>query len=339
MTRVVPAVLLAVLMTVPSLLQAHALEPGFLSLAPAGNDRWQAVWRVPQVRGQPMVIEAVLPETCAPRVAPGPMQFDGRAFVSRWVATCAGGLEGGTVAVRGLEATRTDVLVRYSPDSGAAPVVTRLTPDAVAFDIARTGSFDSVLSSYFALGVEHILEGFDHLLFVFALLLLIPTLRMLVAALTSFTLAHSLTMAGVTLGMFTLPAPPVEAVIALSIVFLATELARPTDSQRLTTRYPWLVSFSFGLLHGFGFAGALREIGLPAGDVPLALLSFNLGVEAGQIAFVVAVVLGGYLARRAFQRRDVGLQWFESTGKRVASYAIGGIASFWLVERVAGFWV
>ncbi|MBW4935262.1 HupE/UreJ family protein [Marinobacter sp. F4206] len=339
MTRAVPVIFLAILMAMPSLLQAHALEPGFLSLTPAGKDSWQVVWRVPQVRGQPMQISAVLPETCAPRAAPGPVQFDGRAFVSRWVATCTGGLEGGTIVVRGLETTRTDVLVRYSAEIGAPPVVTRLTPDVVSFDIALKGSFDSVLSSYFVLGVEHILEGFDHLLFVFALLLLIPSFKMLIAALTSFTLAHSLTMAGVTLGMFTLPAPPVEAVIALSIVFLATELARPADDQRLTARYPWLVSFSFGLLHGFGFAGALREIGLPEGDVPLALLSFNLGVEAGQIGFVCAVLLSGYLARLAIRHRDGVMQWFEYTGKRLASYGIGGIASFWLVERVAGFWV
>lgn len=339
MKRGMPALLLTILMAMPALLKAHALEPGFLSLAPAGSDSWQVVWRVPQVRGQPMQLTAVLPEACSPRVAPGPMKFDGRAFVSRWLASCKEGLDGGVVAVRGLEATRTDVLVRYSPESGAAPRVTRLTPDTVSFEIAANGSAGSVLSSYFALGVEHILEGIDHLLFVFALLLLIPTFRMLIAALTSFTVAHSLTMAGVTLGMFTLPAPPVEAVIALSIVFLATELARPSDSQRLTARYPWLVSFSFGLLHGFGFAGALREIGLPEGDVPLALLSFNLGVEAGQVAFVCAVLVCGYLARLVVRHRDQVIVWFEVTGKRLASYGIGSVASFWLVERVAAFWV
>lgn len=337
MKRRVLAIVAVLVLAIPSLLQAHALEPGFLSLAPAGSDSWQVVWRVPQVRGQPMPITAVLPDTCTPQVAPGPMQFDGRAFVSRWVATCSGGLEGGTVAVRGLEATQTDVLVRYSAESSAAPVVTRLTPEAVSFNVARKGSFDSVLSSYFVLGAEHILEGFDHLLFVFALLLLIPGFRMLIATLTAFTVAHSLTMAGVTLGMVTLPAPPVEAVIALSIVFLATELARPVEDQRLTARRPWLVAFSFGLLHGFGFAGALQEIGLPQRDVPLALLSFNLGVEAGQVLFVCAVLLCGYLVRLAVRHRDGLGQWFEYTGKRLASYGIGGVASFWLVERVAGF--
>ncbi|MBW0148323.1 HupE/UreJ family protein [Marinobacter arenosus] len=339
MNTVVSALLLTILMGMPALLKAHALEPGFLSLAPAGNDSWQVVWRVPQVGGQPMQIDAVLPETCTPRVAPGPMKFDGRAFVSRWLASCTEGLDGGVVAVRGLDATRTDVLVRYSPEPDAEPVVTRLTPDTISFQIAPGGPEGSVLSSYFVLGVEHILEGFDHLLFVFALLLLIPSFKMLIAALTSFTIAHSLTMAGVTLGMFTLPAPPVEAVIALSIVFLATELARPADDQRLTARYPWLVSFSFGLLHGFGFAGALREIGLPEGDVPMALLSFNLGVEAGQIAFVCGVLLCGYVAGLAIRHREGVVQWFEYTGRRLASYGIGGLASFWLVERVAGFWV
>ena len=186
----------------------------------------------------------------------------------------------------------------------------------------------SVFQTYTWIGVEHILWGYDHLLFVVALVLLLQGLGRTIGAVTAFTVAHSVTLIGTTLGWMSLPSKPVEAVIALSIVFLASEVVKQTPSQpRLSERSPWMVAFAFGLLHGFGFAGALAEIGLPESDVPLALLSFNLGVELGQIAVVI-----GVMAALAMLRT---LSWVDLTRvKSVLAYAIGAIATFWLIERL-----
>ena len=176
--------------------------------------------------------------------------------------------------------------------------------------------------------MEHILFGVDHLLFVLCLLLLVRSVRSLLATITAFTLAHSITLALATLDVIRVPAPPVEATIALSIVFLATELARGEAGRGVATRaYPWLVAFSFGLLHGLGFAGALAEVGLPQGEVPLALFAFNVGVELGQVAFVTAVLSVGWLLRALSVR-------IPSWAPRAAAYAIGSVASFWVFARL-----
>jgi hydrogenase/urease accessory protein HupE len=181
------------------------------------------------------------------------------------------------------------------------------------------------------LGVQHILQGIDHLLFVFALLLLIRRPRTLFLTITSFTVAHSITLAIASLNVVSVPQAPIEALIALSIMFVASEIVRSNRGHTdLSSRYPWLISFVFGLLHGFGFAGALREIGLPQKDVPLALLTFNLGVEAGQLAFVIAALLALACFRLAFSSDFRRLSpW--------AAYLIGAVSAFWLVERVAAF--
>jgi hydrogenase/urease accessory protein HupE len=182
-------------------------------------------------------------------------------------------------------------------------------------------------------GVEHILFGFDHLLFVLALLLIVPSWRMLFWTITSFTLAHSITLSLATLGVVQVPGPPVEAAIALSILLLACEIVRSQRGQpSLTAQYPWVVAFSFGLLHGFGFAGALTDIGIPQGDIPLALFTFNVGVELGQLAFIAVVLTAVASARR------IGAPIFVERHARVAvTYAIGILAGFWFIERVAGF--
>jgi hydrogenase/urease accessory protein HupE len=185
-----------------------------------------------------------------------------------------------------------------------------------------------VARTYFVIGVDHIVYGFDHLLFVIALVLLLQSGWPVVKAATAFTLAHSITLIGTTMGLFGLPQAPVEATIALSIVFLAVEIVKAKPGEpRLSERLPWLVAFLFGLLHGFGFAGALREIGLPETDVPIALLTFNLGVEAGQL-FVVALAMLIIAALRRFAPRALRPAVLAST------YAIGTIASFWFIERV-----
>lgn len=310
----------------------HALQPGYAAIEQVGPTEWHVFWRKPDVSGRAMAIDLLLPETCSPRQGPSPMAEAG-AWEASWLARCDGGLFGEVVAVPGLDATRTDVLIRLAPLEGA-PASLRLTADTPEGLLPVRSGPMGVLVTYAGLGFEHILEGWDHLLFVFALMILVRDPWRLVGAVTAFTAAHSITLAASTLGWVALPPAPVEAVIALSIVFLAREIVagRPGE-RRLSTTSPWLVTFGFGLLHGLGFAGALREIGLPQGDVPLALLAFNIGVEAGQLLFIAAagtvMTLGGRLAQRpllASRAAFIGL-----------GYAIGGLSSLWLVERVVGF--
>jgi len=317
---------------VPDGARAHALDPGFLELSALGQESWRVSWRVPDLAGTPMPIIPRLPETCGADPSPPP-SFDGRAWVTAWVVTCAGGLEGGRIEVDGLDRTRTDVLVRYELQPGETRVQ-RLTAMQTGFVIPPDAGPLDIMASYIGLGVTHILEGIDHLMFVFALVLLVRDRRQLFWAITAFTLAHSISLAAATLGWLRIPSGPVEAVVALSIVFLAYELTLPPERRDpLTMRAPWLVSFGFGLIHGLGFATALREIGLPEGDVPLALLAFNIGVELGQILFILLVLAIGAAASRLYPTSRE-----SRTGMvLVSSYALGSVAAFWTIERVVAF--
>jgi hydrogenase/urease accessory protein HupE len=317
--------------------QAHELDPGYLQIQPMGAETWRVFWRKPAVSGRPMPITARLPEGCAPQRPEAEPRFDGRAFVTHWIATCPDGISGGEIVIEGLEQTRTDTLIRVTTQDGAASAA-RVDADDPVFVVPDDMTLSQVFFSYAQLGFDHILEGFDHLLFVFALLVLIRTPGRLIGAITAFTVAHSITLALATFDVITVPGPPVEAVIALSIILLAVEILRARVGQeQLTQRRPWIVSFSFGLLHGLGFAGALSEIGLPEGDVPMALLAFNLGVEAGQIAFVVAVLAFFAAARAAVPRLIALVRDPEAPGTVVMGYGIGILATFWLVERVMAF--
>lgn len=310
--------------------QPHALQPGYLELRALEGDTWSVFWRKPDVRGQPMPISAALSAPCEILSGPDPV-FDGQGWSSRWITRCPGGLSGLRVTIHGLQDTRTDVLVRYelAPGEGQS---WRLVPDAPSFQIPENPGAMDVLRSYTALGVEHILFGLDHLLFVLALVLLIPNRRVLIGAITAFTLAHSVTLGAAALGWLTIPGPPVEAIIALSIMFVAAEvLNRDPDNPRLSERAPWLVSFGFGLIHGLGFGSALSEIGLPQGEIVLALLAFNIGVELGQVGFIIAVLLLWQVMRRVLTPA------LARGGQGVLVYSIGGIAAFWMIERVAGF--
>ena len=210
--------------------------------------------------------------------------------------------------------------------------VERLAIAHPVFTVKPAQGRGEVAWAYFVLGVEHILAGIDHLLFVLALLLLVRGARRLVATITAFTVAHSLTLVAATLGWVRVPGPPVEAIIALSIVFVAAEVITGLRGRRgLTTRSPWIAAFSFGLLHGLGFAGALAEVGLPQVAIPVALLTFNVGVEVGQLLFVAGVLL----------LRRVASPALPLIGRRVSAataYGIGSVAAFWTIERVAGFW-
>lgn len=332
MRPVLLALLVLCAACLPARVQAHALDPGYLELTSLPGDRWRVTWRVPDVDGQPMPLAARLPEGCAGTASPPPV-FDGRAWVSGWIATCSAGLAGGEIAIEGLERTRTDTLVRYELAPGV-PRIHRLTATDPAFTVPADAGLPEIVASYVGLGVMHILGGIDHLLFVLALLLLVRDRARLLWAVTAFTLAHSITLAAASLGWLRVPPPPVEAVIALSIVFLAYELTLPpAQRDRLAERFPWTVSFAFGLVHGLGFAGALREIGLPDGDIPLALLSFNIGVELGQLLFIAAVLALGLAATRLIPV----LGRNGATFSRATGYAIGTIAAFWVIERVTAF--
>jgi hydrogenase/urease accessory protein HupE len=332
MSRLLPVLFTILAICLPGVSSAHALDPGYLELASLGQERWRVTWRAPDVSGKPMSIEARLPENCSHEPPPSP-SFDGRAWTKAWVATCPGGLEGGVIEILGLDQTRTETLVRYELEPGQTQVH-RLTSTETAFTVPKDPGILDILSSYIALGVTHILEGLDHLLFVFALLLLIRDRGRLFWAITAFTVAHSITLAAATLGWLNIPPPPVEAVIALSIVFLAYELSLPPEARDpLAVQFPWMVSFAFGLIHGLGFAGALREIGLPEGDIPLALFAFNIGVELGQILFIVLVLAIGFTIKRIYPALRKSADQLE----RVTSYGIGSLAAFWVIDRIAGF--
>ena len=317
----------ALLAAAPAL--AHRLSPAFFGLTETEPYVYAVQWKVSISGGLASALEPKVPAGCT-------LTGDVRTYVvnedvrfQHGTLTCPGGIGGRELAIGGLELTQTDVLLHVDYLDGTASNQ-RLTPAAPSAVIpARPSAFD-VVRAYTVLGIEHILGGVDHLLFVLALLLLVRGVGRLVATVTAFTLAHSVTLAAATLGFLHVPSAPVEATIALSILFLASELARqPLAGESradLTARFPWLVAFSFGLLHGFGFAGALSEVGMPAKAVPLALLFFNVGVEIGQLAFIAAVLAVGWAIRRAALAAP---RWWP----RAAAYGIGSVAAFWVVQR------
>ena len=305
----------------------HEVRPGYLELQQNGTETWSVLWKVPAQGDMRLSIHPQFPEICAPASEPTAVQV-ADAFIEHRTMTCKGGLMGRTIGIDGLSATMTDALVRSVRADGSVQVA-RLTPSAPAFVFEGTLGSLQVARAYTSLGVEHILGGIDHLLFVLGLLLIVPNRWLLVQAITAFTLAHSVTLGAATLGWVHVPQPPVEAVIALSILFLASELAKQRHGHAgLIEHYPWIVAFTFGLLHGFGFAGALREVGLPENEIPLALLTFNVGVEIGQLLFVGAVLLALAASRRFFLRLPA---WIHAT----PAYGIGTMAAFWWLQRMA----
>jgi hydrogenase/urease accessory protein HupE len=298
---------------------AHEARPAYLRIQQTSEESYQTVWRVPARGELRLGIYLEMPQHC--KLQGDQLNWkDGATFVEQGKWSCPGGLVDHEVRISGLEMMMTDALARFERLDGTTQVA-RLSP--------TNNSFTVTASTYLVLGVKHILLGIDHLLFVLALLLLVPNTRMLIWTITSFTLAHSVTLAAATMGWVNIPQQPVEAVIALSILFVAMEIVHWKQGKPgITRRWPWLVAFTFGLLHGFGFAGALTEIGLPEHAIPLALLFFNLGVEAGQLAFIAAVFLLWALIRR--------ISW-PQWAWRIPVYAIGSLAAFWTIDRITGF--
>jgi hydrogenase/urease accessory protein HupE len=323
--RVIAVALLLLTWLSPTL--AHEVRPAYLRIQQTGEQTFETMWRVPAKGALRLGIYLEMPQQC--KVQGDVLSWkDGATFVEQGRWTCPGGLVDTEVVISGIELMMTDALARVERLDGTTQIA-RLTPTDNSFTVTATESWGEVASTYLALGVEHILLGIDHLLFVLALLLLVPNTRMLIWTITSFTLAHSVTLAVATMGWVNIPQKPVEAVIALSILFVAMEIVHWKQGKPgITRRWPWLVAFTFGLLHGFGFAGALTEIGLPEHAIPLALLFFNLGVEAGQLMFIAAVLLVW-----AGLRRMTWPDW----AWRVPVYAIGSLAAFWTIDRINGF--
>lgn len=306
--------------------QAHDVRPAYLQIDEIGPERYSVLWRTPLLSGAPLPVVLVFPDDVRTLAGPVVQEMSGSRLQRRTIEV-PGGLAGRTIEFVGLEGTITDVLARISgPENRylttmVRPSAPRLTAEAPpgAFAIAMT---------YLLSGAEHILFGIDHLLFVAALLLIVRDWRMMVKTITAFTIAHSITLGLSTFGLVKLPSRPVETMIALSIMLVAVEaVRRERGKTSISISWPWVVAFAFGLLHGFGFAGALVELGLPQGDIPLALLSFNIGVEIGQLLFIGLVVLAVTALQRmiAMPRQAV----------TVCAYAIGILASFWTFERLS----
>jgi hydrogenase/urease accessory protein HupE len=309
---------------------AHESRPAYLDIREMHPGRYEVLWKRPMKGDLAFGLSVHWPASCRD-AAPGTARAVPGAVVERRLIDCgAGTLFGQRLAIDGLARTRTDVLVRVeSLDGGVQTNLLKPATPSMVIEGPRPAL--AVSTDYLVLGVEHILLGIDHLLFVLGLTLIVRGATLLVTTITAFTVAHSMTLALATLGYVNIPQAPVEAVIALSILFLASELARQSQGEAgLTTRAPWLVAFAFGLLHGFGFAGALADVGLPQSDIPLALLTFNLGVEVGQLLFV-AGVLG--LLRIGRRLTAAPPRWLRT----MPAYAIGSLASFWLIERVTAF--
>jgi hydrogenase/urease accessory protein HupE len=306
---------------------AHEVRPAYLELKEEAPGFFDVLFKTPMLGDLRLAlsvgfsgrVEAVIPILS---------RVTDNAVVQTWRVRTTDSILGQQVRVIGLENTVTDALLRVEFIDGRS-WVQRLTPGSPQATIPVAPSASNVAATYLWLGIEHILLGYDHLLFVFGLLLIAANTRQLVKAITAFTVAHSITLAAAVLGVVHVPPAPIEAAIALSIVIVALEIVHARRGRAgLAARSPWLAAFAFGLLHGFGFAGALSEIGMPEGRIPVALLFFNLGVEAGQLLFVAVVMALAALVRRIQLPRWAML---------VPPYVIGSLAMFWVLQRVAAF--
>jgi hydrogenase/urease accessory protein HupE len=304
---------------------AHEARPGYLELRQTDAESYQVLWKQPAQGEMFLHLALVFPEGCSFSAGIGSQLTPG-ALLTRGTMTCHGGLAGKTIRVDGLQATMTDVLVRvHLADGRTETHLLRPVDPSVTFGAATRASQRAVV--YLRIGIEHILLGVDHLLFVLGLVLIVSDRWMLVKTITSFTIAHSITLAIATLGYAQAPLPPLNAAIALSILFLGPEIVRVWRGETsFTIRHPWVVAFAFGLLHGFGFASGLASMGLPKAEIPLALLLFNAGVEIGQLAFVFLILV----LERSF--RVLAVRWPRFV-EALPGYAVGSLGAYWTIER------
>jgi hydrogenase/urease accessory protein HupE len=305
---------------------AHEVRPAYLELRQTDGVMYAVLWKVPAVGEMRLSVHPRFPENCKP-VGEVTSYRGGDSHAEHLNIACPGGLNGRTIAIDGLAATMTDALVRIEFTDGTT-WTQRLKPSVPAAMIPKTASRLQTAGVYLKLGVEHILSGVDHMMFVLALIILTRGGWKLVKTVTAFTLSHTVTLTAATLGFVHVPQRPVEAVIALSIVFVAAEILRMRRGiKSITASAPWMVAFSFGLIHGLGFAGGLSDAGLPALHIPTALLFFSLGVESGHFLFIGVLLSLIALARRV---RIPFPRWTEL----VPPYAIGGVAMFWVIQRL-----
>ena len=334
--RTLSALLLSLWFTGLSLgIAAHEMRPASLSLEQVAPQLFDVTWRVPARGDMRLSLYTEFDATTEQRSLPTPVMAAGY-YTERWQIYHPRDLVGSTIKIDGLANSMTDALVRISWLDGREQIA-RLLPDNPSMVIEALPDNRQVAATYFTLGVEHILLGIDHLLFVLALVVLVSGWKQLVTTITAFTLAHSLTLAAAVLGVVSVPQGPVEAVIALSIVFVAAEIIyKRRGHNSLAIRKPWLVAFGFGLLHGLGFAGALSEIGIPEHAIPLSLALFNIGVEAGQLLFIVAMSALMFLLRKLppVQQWEVRAGSTAITASALpVAYAVGGLAAWWLIDR------
>ncbi len=305
---------------------AHESQPGTLDLRQVGKDRYEVLWRAPFYFGQPHPARLELPAHWKTVVEPTVRLLADSQVFRRVVTVGSQGVEGSVIRFPGLENTITEVFVRLNRlDGTTMSAVVRPSKPAAQLRGERTWS--TTAAEYIGLGFHHILQGVDHLLFVLGLLLIVTKRMMLLKTVTAFTVAHSITLAIASLGYASAPLPPLNAAIALSILFLALEIVRSWRGETsLTIRYPWVVAFRFGLLHGFGFASGLSTTGMPKAELPFALLFFNGGVELGQLVFVFTALA----LARSFKVLEV--RW-PRWAAALPGYAVGSLGAYWTIQR------
>ena len=307
--------------------RAHESRPAYLEITETVPGRYDLLWRTPLLSGMRLPVALRFPDEVQNVTEPVGRDLSDSVVERRVIDAGEGGLAGKRIEFVGLEATITDVLVRVRLHDRPSST-TLVHPSQPWIEIAAVRGPVAVAGGYLVAGVHHILLGVDHLLFVLGLLLLVKDRWMLVKTVSAFTVAHSITLAIATLGYASVPGPPLNAAIALSILFLGAEIVRSWRGETsLTIRQPWMVAFAFGLLHGFGFASGLTTMGLPRTEIPLALLMFNVGVEIGQLLFVMLVLL----LERAFRVLEVRWpRWVEV----LPAYTVGSLGAYWTIQRV-----
>jgi HupE / UreJ protein. len=334
MTKLITVLISLIICVFSISLSADEYRPAYLQLKQTTDNTFDVVWKLPSTKQNQILNLTVKLPSDTKLIKPKSIRPAGAATIEQFAFSSEKGLVGNDISITGLANAPTEVLVRIQWLSGITETA-RLDSSKTAFTVVGTPSFSYVVKTYLVFGFEHILEGFDHLLFVACLIFIAGTWRRILITITGFTIAHSITLTMAALGLISLPITAVESVIALSIVFLAREIMLK-NTQTLTWRYPIAVSASFGLLHGFGFASALSDIGLPQTEIPAALLAFNIGVELGQIVFVGVLLIITEIIRRLFISttliKVLNLKRIEQTG----ALFIGVTSMYWVIERVTG---
>jgi len=307
---------------------AHEIRPGYLRVVQIDKELYEITWKIPKSQNRYLDLSPSFDIDHTLELVHERSLHD--ALIRKYDLISSEDLKGTRMMIINLEKTLVDVLVQIDFLDDLSYTF-MLQPSESSKIIPKEWSKWEVVKTYIFLGIEHILLGYDHLLFVLGLILIIPGIKTLIKTITSFTIAHSITLIFASLGLINVPSNPVEAVIALSIVLLAKEAYSKSNGQKsLTINYPWIVAFIFGLIHGLGFAGALSEIGLPQKSIPTALFTFNIGVELGQLAFILIVGSILYFIRAKQPKLNRALM-------KCIPYFIGSVASFWLIERILGF--